>query len=84
MVDKADDENCRKFLDIQGDELKTKEEIKKCYDYISTNYINQKLSKLLAPLDINEEIKESIKKQLPNNIKEIIENIFPSYQCNSI
>ena len=84
MVDKADDENCRKFLDIQGDELKTKEEIKKCYDYISTNYINQKLSKLLAPLDINDEIKESIKKQLPNNIKEIIENIFPSYQCNSI
>ena len=32
MVDKADDENCRKFLDIQGDELKTKEEIKKFYN----------------------------------------------------
>ena len=80
---KQEDEECRKFLEINGGDLKTREEIKKCYDYISTNYINERLRLLLNYVEIKKEEKETIMRQLPNNIKEIIENLNPLYQCTT-
>ena len=80
---KQEDEECLKFLEINGGDLKTREEIKKCYDYISTNYINERLELLLNFLEIKEEEKETIMRQLPNNIKEIIENLNPLNQCTT-
>ena len=84
MADKnirQEEEECRKFLGIAGDDLAKKDEIKKCYNYITLNYLKEKFSDLLRQLDIKKEEKEIILKQLPNNIKGIIENINSSYQC---
>ena len=78
---KKDDDDCRVFLEIEGNELKIKSDIRKCYNYISTNYINNTLENLLKDIGIDEKEKEKIKKELPNNIKEIIENLNPLYQC---
>ena len=82
MADKnirQEEEECLKFLDISGDDLNVKEEIKKCYNYIVSNYLEEKLKKIL-PKEINEEEKNAVMNQLPNNIKEIIENLNSSYQ----
>ena len=84
MADKnirQEEEECRKFLGISGDDLNVKNEIKKCYDYISTNYLEKKFSEILGSLQINQEEKNAVKKQLPNNVKEIIENLNSSHQC---
>ena len=80
---KQEDEECLKFLEINGGDSKTREEIKKCYDYISTNYINERLRLLLNFLEIRKEEKEIIMRQLPINIKEIIEKLNPLYQCTT-
>ena len=84
MADKnirQEEEECRKFLGISGDDLNVKNEIKKCYDYISTNYLEKKFSEILGSLQINPDEKNAVKKQLPNNVKEIIENLNSSHQC---
>ena len=86
---KKDDEECRLFLEIEGNETKMKTEIRKCYNYITTNYLTNTLTELLQDIKIyddeekNKKEKEKIKEELPNNIKEIIENLNPLYQCFS-
>ena len=86
MADKnirQEEEECRKYLGIAGDDLSTKEEIKKCYDYISMNYLKEKFNEILKPIDVKKEEKENVIKQLPNNVKEIIENLNSSYLSSS-
>ena len=78
---KKDDEECRTFLEIDGSDSKMKSEIRKCYNFISTNYLNKALTNLLKDKNIDEEEKEKINRELPNNIKLIIENLNPLYQC---
>ena len=77
---RQEEEECRKFLGIAGDDLNIKEEIKKCYDHIVTNYLKEKFSEILKQSDLKKEEKETITKQLSNNIKDIIENLNSSYQ----
>ena len=78
---KDDDKECPTFLDLVDDDSKARSEITKCYNYITTNYLNEKLEKILNSQNINNEEKESIMRQLPNKIKKIIESLNPLYQC---
>ena len=77
---RQEEEECRKFLGIAGDDINIKEEIKKCYDHIVTNYLKEKFTEILKSIELKKEEKELITKQLSTNIKDIIENLNSSYQ----
>ena len=78
---KDDDKEFRAFLDLVDDDSKARSDITQCYNYITTNYLNETLTKLLDTQNIKEEEKKTIMKQLPNKIKKIIESLNPLYQC---
>ena len=71
---KKEEDDCLKFLGLKNKECedKIKDNLDKCYKNIITNYISNRIS--------NCNIEEQYKTTLIKNIKEIIENLNPSFK----